>query len=52
MLTALRINVAQYWKKDTILIISDWEFKLGEYAAIATLATYMHNRSFTQYKQE
>lgn len=37
MLTAVRINFSQQWKKDTILLMTDWELKFGEYAIMAEL---------------
>ena len=39
MVTTVRINFAQLWKKDTISMISDWDLKLEKYAAIAKLIT-------------
>lgn len=30
-----QLTVAQYWKKDTVLSIPDWDVQLGEVAAVA-----------------
>lgn len=36
---------AQYCKKDTVLTISGWDLKLGEYTAMANATVYIPNRS-------
>lgn len=33
-------------------MISDWEFKSGEYATMGGLIAYIHNTSLTKFKQE
>lgn len=48
----MRRNFVQHWKKDTTLTASDWVLKLGEYAMMAKLAVYVHNRNLTKCKQE
>lgn len=39
---AARTNLAQYWKRETLLMISDWKSKCGEQAAIASLTMYIY----------
>lgn len=45
MLTAARTNLAQCWKRETLLTISDCESKIGEYAAVAKLNTHRYTNT-------
>lgn len=41
MLRTVKISFSQHWKKLLTEMISDWEFKLREYATIAKLTAYI-----------
>lgn len=48
----LRISFSQLWKKDAILMISNWDFKLEECVAKEKLTVNIHSRSLTKFKPE